>query len=78
MRNPGYLVPGIQSVHDLRFHALGHRVVDVAGQARKRASTVTKMSIGCVSVTLANLILAGAAWQAAGDEASWLWLLAYS
>ena len=40
-------------------------------------STVTKMSIGCVGVTLANLILAGAAWQAAGDEASWLWLLAY-
>ena len=40
-------------------------------------STVTKMSIGCVGVTLANLIMAGAAWQAAGDEASWLWLLAY-
>src|SRR5438094_684122 len=40
-------------------------------------STVTKMSIGCVGVMLANLIMAGAAWQAAGDEASWLWLLAY-
>ncbi|TMJ72336.1 MAG: peptide MFS transporter, partial [Alphaproteobacteria bacterium] len=40
-------------------------------------STVMKMSIGCVGVTLANLIMAGAAWQAAGDEASWLWLLAY-
>src|SRR5437588_1062255 len=40
-------------------------------------STVMKMSIGCVGVTLANLIMAGAAWQAAGDETSWLWLLAY-
>src|SRR5215813_2241769 len=40
-------------------------------------STITKMSIGCVGVALANLIMVGAAWQAAGDEASWLWLLAY-
>jgi POT family proton-dependent oligopeptide transporter len=35
------------------------------------------MSIGCFGVTLANLIMVAAAWQAAGDEASWLWLLAY-
>src|SRR5205085_10194114 len=40
-------------------------------------STVTKMAIGCFGVALANLIMAGAAWQAAGDEASWLWLLGY-
>jgi POT family proton-dependent oligopeptide transporter len=43
----------------------------------KEPSTVTKMSIGCLGVTLANLIMATAAWQAAGDEASWLWLLGY-
>src|SRR5947208_14383408 len=35
------------------------------------------MSIGCFGVTLANLIMVAAAWQAAGDEASWLWLLGY-
>src|SRR4029453_16330584 len=50
-----------------------------AWQARRgrEPSPVTKMSIGCFGVTLANLILVAAAWQAAGDEASWLWLLAY-
>jgi POT family proton-dependent oligopeptide transporter len=50
-----------------------------AWQARrgKEPSSITKMSIGCFGVTLANLIMAAAAWQAAGDEASWLWLLGY-
>ncbi len=43
----------------------------------KEPSTVTKMSIGCFGVALANLIMVGAAWHAAGDEASWLWLLGY-
>jgi POT family proton-dependent oligopeptide transporter len=41
-------------------------------------STVTKMALGCFGVTLANLIMVGAAWQSAGaPDASWLWLLAY-
>ena len=41
-------------------------------------STVTKMSIGCFGVALANLIMVGAAWQSAGaPDASWLWLLGY-
>src|SRR5262249_11664709 len=35
------------------------------------------MSIGCLGVTLANLIIVPASWQDAGDEASWLWLLGY-
>ena len=43
----------------------------------KEPSTVTKMSIGCFGVALANLIMVAAAWRAAGDEASWLWLLGY-
>src|SRR5215510_7393790 len=30
-----------------------------------------------LGVTLANLIMVAAAWQAAGDQASWLWLLGY-
>jgi proton-dependent oligopeptide transporter, POT family len=48
-------------------------------QAKRGAepSTVTKMSIGCFGVALANLIMMGAAWSAAGDDASWLWLLGY-
>jgi POT family proton-dependent oligopeptide transporter len=50
-----------------------------AWQAKRgrEPSTVTKMSIGCFGVALANLIMVAAAWQAAGDEASWLWLLGY-
>ncbi len=51
-----------------------------AWQAKRGAepSTVTKMSIGCFGVALANLIMVGAAWQsAAGRSASWLWLLGY-
>jgi len=49
-------------------------------QARRRAepSSVTKMALGCFGVALANLIMVGAAWQAAGaPDASWLWLLGY-
>jgi proton-dependent oligopeptide transporter, POT family len=51
-----------------------------ARQARRGAepSTVSKMAIGCFGVTLANLIMLGAAWQAdGGPNASWLWLLGY-
>ena len=51
-----------------------------AWQAKRGAepSTVTKMSIGCFGVTLANLIMLGAVWQAGGGpSASWLWLLGY-
>jgi proton-dependent oligopeptide transporter, POT family len=50
-----------------------------ARQARRgrEPSSVIKMAIGCFGVTLANLIMVGAAWVAGGDEASWLWLLGY-
>ena len=51
-----------------------------AWQAKRgtEPSTVTKMSLGCFGVALANLIMVGAAWQAAGaPDASWLWLLGY-
>ena len=43
----------------------------------REPSTVTKMALGCFGVTLANLIMVGAAWVAAGDAASWLWLFGY-
>jgi POT family proton-dependent oligopeptide transporter len=51
-----------------------------AWQAKRRAepSSVTKMSLGCFGVALANLIMVGAAWQSGGGpDASWLWLLGY-
>jgi POT family proton-dependent oligopeptide transporter len=51
-----------------------------ARQARRGSepSSINKMALGCFGVTLANIIMAGAAWQAAGaPDASWLWLLAY-
>ena len=35
------------------------------------------MAIGCLLCALSYVIMAGAAWEAAGDEASWLWLFAY-
>ena len=35
------------------------------------------MALGCFGVTLANLIMVAAAWNAGAGKASWLWLLAY-
>jgi proton-dependent oligopeptide transporter, POT family len=43
----------------------------------REPTTITKMALGCFGVALANLILVGAAWSAAGDSATWLWLLGY-
>jgi proton-dependent oligopeptide transporter, POT family len=47
-------------------------------QRGSEPSSITKMALGCFGVTLANIIMAGAAWQAGGaPDASWLWLLTY-
>jgi POT family proton-dependent oligopeptide transporter len=46
-------------------------------QRRTEPTTLTKMALGCFGVTLANLIMAIAAWYAGGAEASWAWLLGY-
>jgi POT family proton-dependent oligopeptide transporter len=43
----------------------------------KEPSTVVKMSIGCFLCALSYVIMAGAAWDAGGDDASWLWLFVY-
>jgi POT family proton-dependent oligopeptide transporter len=50
-----------------------------ASQARhgREPGTVAKMALGCFYVTLANLIMVAAAWQAGAGKASWLWLLPY-
>jgi proton-dependent oligopeptide transporter, POT family len=46
-------------------------------QRGREPSTINKMALGCFGVALAYLIMAAAAWSAAGDSASWLWLLGY-
>ena len=48
-------------------------------QARRHSepATLTKMAFGCFGVTLANLVMAAAAWHAGGAKASWLWLFGY-
>ena len=50
-----------------------------AWQAKRgtEPSTLTKMALGCLGVTLANLIMAAAALHAGDGKASWLWLLGY-
>jgi POT family proton-dependent oligopeptide transporter len=50
-----------------------------AWQARRGSepTTLIKMALGCFGVTVANLILAVAAWYAGDAKASWLWLLGY-
>jgi proton-dependent oligopeptide transporter, POT family len=50
-----------------------------ARQARagREPSSVTKMAVGCFGVTLSNLLMAYAAFQADGGQASWLWLFGY-
>ena len=50
-----------------------------AWQAKRGSepSTVVKMALGCFGVTLANLALVLALWQAGAGKASWLWLLLY-
>ena len=40
-------------------------------------STVVKMAIGCFLCALSYVIMAGAAWDAGGDDASWLWLFVF-
>ncbi len=40
-------------------------------------STLTKMTLGCFGVTIANLIMVAAAMHAGAGRASWLWLLGY-
>ena len=40
-------------------------------------STISKMALGCLGVTAANLIMVVAALSAGGGQASWLWLLFY-
>jgi proton-dependent oligopeptide transporter, POT family len=73
-------VTWFQAFNPFMIFAFTPLVVALWSRQAKRGrepTTVTKMAIGCFGVALANLIMVGAAWQAGGDEASWLWLLGY-
>jgi POT family proton-dependent oligopeptide transporter len=74
-------VTWFQSFNPLMIIAFTPFVIALwARQARRgtEPSTINKMALGCFGVTLANLIMVGAAWQAGGSpDASWLWLVAY-
>ena len=69
--NPGHLVPGLQSVHDLRLHAVHPGAVARQAERGREPSTVTKMAYGCFGVAAANLdhVRRGAPWPAAARRA---------
>jgi POT family proton-dependent oligopeptide transporter len=69
-----------QAFNPFMIFAFTPLVVALWAWQAKRGSepaTLTKMALGCFGVTLANLIMAAAAWHAGGAKASWLWLLGY-
>jgi POT family proton-dependent oligopeptide transporter len=70
-----------QAVNPLLIFAFTPLIVGLwARQARRTSepSTGTKMTLGCLGVAVAYLIMAFAAFNLeAGGKASWLWLLAY-
>jgi proton-dependent oligopeptide transporter, POT family len=43
----------------------------------REPSTIGKMALGCCGLAAAYLIMAAAAYQAGGGQASWLWLVGY-
>jgi POT family proton-dependent oligopeptide transporter len=69
-----------QSINPIMILAFTPLVVALwTWQARRGSepSTVVKMALGCFACALSYVIMAGAAWHAAGDEASWLWVFVY-
>ena len=69
-----------QSFNPFMIFAFTPLVVGLWSWQAKRGTepaTLTKMALGAFGVTLANLILALAAWHAGDGKASWLWLLGY-
>jgi len=85
-----HLIPGLvdweipvtwfQAFNPFMIFAFTPLVVGLWSWQAKRATepaTLTKMALGAFGVTLANLILALAAWHAGDGKASWLWLLGY-
>ena len=46
-------------------------------KAGREPSTIGKMSLGCILLALAYLVMAAAAWSGGPASASWLWVLLY-
>ena len=75
--NPGDLVSGVQSLHDLRLHAVHRRVVARAREQTNHRPSL-KLAIGCLlNAAGLSVMVAPRAWSAGGAKASWLWLFAY-
>ena len=55
----------------------GRRHGEGAAARGSEPSTVIKMAMGCAGCGAAYLIMAGAAFYAGADKASWLWLFAF-
>jgi POT family proton-dependent oligopeptide transporter len=73
-------VTWFQSFNSLMIVAFTPFIIKLwARQARRgrEPSTVVKMALGCFGLAIANLIMVGAAWVAAGDSVSWAWLFWY-
>ena len=73
-------VTWFQSFNPFMIFAFTPLVVGLWSWQAKRGTepaTLTKMALGAFGVTLANVILAVAAWHAGDGKASWLWLLGY-
>jgi proton-dependent oligopeptide transporter, POT family len=69
-----------QAFNPFMIFAFTPLVVGLWSRQAQRGSepnTLTKMTLGCFGVTLANLVMAAAAWQAGGAKVSWLWLFGY-
>jgi POT family proton-dependent oligopeptide transporter len=74
-------VTWFQSVNPIMIFAFTPGVIWLwARQTRNgtEPSTINKMAIGCVLITASNLIMAGAAWLAGPDKASWGWIILYN
>jgi POT family proton-dependent oligopeptide transporter len=72
--------PWFQAFNPFMIFAFTPLVIALWARQAQRGtepSTVMKMAFGCLLCALSYVIMAGAAWQAAGDEASWLWLFAF-
>src|SRR5436190_13497980 len=72
--NPGHLVPGVQSVHDLCLTPFVLALWKRQAARGSEPSTVFKMALGCFGVALSYLVMVGAAVSAGDGKASWLWL----
>jgi proton-dependent oligopeptide transporter, POT family len=69
-----------QSFNPFMIFAFTPFVVALWGRQARRGtepSTLVKMALGCAGCGAAYLIMAGAAYYAGAEKASWLWLFAY-